>query len=286
MRIASPLRYPGGKAALADVLCQIRRLNGLGRMALAEPFAGGAGAALTLLFAEETTEIFINDADPAIHALWWSLVHRSQQFACMLASVDLSMTEWRRQRDIYKRRSGVSRLSRGFSAFYLNRCNRSGVIIDGGPIGGVQQTGEWKLDARFNKVELRRRCEKVGEFRKRISTSCVDGIEFIARTDPKSTFFFIDPPYFVKGQTLYMNSLDADYHRSLASKLKSMTGDAWVLTYDDCPEIRRLYRGWAAVRSFGLRYAAAERRNGKEILIAPKWMRLPKTQTSGAVTWS
>ena len=50
MKTCSPLRYPGGKSAMAELLSEIRRLNGLGDRAIAEPFAGGAGASLTLLF--------------------------------------------------------------------------------------------------------------------------------------------------------------------------------------------------------------------------------------------
>jgi len=270
---------------MAGLLSQIRSLNGLGDRAIAEPFAGGAGASLTLLYLEETHEIHVNDADPAIHDFWWTLVNRSRLFLDMLATVRVSMDEWHHQRDIYRQRGRVSRVRRGFAAFYLNRCNRSGIIMNGGPIGGVEQIGKWKLDARFNKQDLQRRCEKIAEYRERIRVSCLDGIDLIKRLDQKATFFFIDPPYFAKGGMVYLNALKHDYHAALASRLKAMVDRTWVLTYDDCPEVRRLYRGWATIRPFALRYAAAERRSGKEILIAPKWMRLPTTQASAAITW-
>ena len=270
---------------MAGLLSQVRTLNGLGDRAIAEPFAGGAGASLTLLYLEETREIYVNDADPAIHDFWWSLVNRTEAFVAMLSKTRVCMAQWRRQRDVYRKRNRVSRLRRGFSAFFLNRCNRSGIIMNGGPIGGVKQAGKWKLNARFNKPELRRRCEKVAEYRDRVHASCRDGIEFIRNLNAESTFFFIDPPYFVKGKTLYLNVLDEEYHIALSTQLKSMSDTAWVLTYDDCPEIRRLYRGWATIRPFSLRYAAAERRSGKEVLITPKWIRLPASQGSAAVSW-
>ena len=138
--------------------------------------------------------------------------------------------------------------------------------MNGGPIGGVMQAGKWKLDARFNKAELRRRCEKVAAYRDRVHVSCDDGMRFIERLDPESTFLFIDPPYCKKGPTLYLNALDEDYHAALAAQLKTMSDAAWVLTYDDCHEVRRMYRRWAAIRPFSLRYAAAERRTGTEVL--------------------
>ena len=285
MKTASPLRYPGGKSALAGLLGQLRRVNRLGDREIAEPFGGGAGASLSLLYLEETRCIRINDADPAIHDFWWTLVNRAEPFLSMLSQTRVSISEWRRQRDVYRSKGRVTRLRRGFSAFYLNRCNRSGIIMNGGPIGGLKQDGEWRIGARYNKVELRRRCEKVAEYRERITVSCDDGIQFIQRLDPKSTFFLIDPPYFGKGPTLYLNSLNAAYHERLAARLEAMSTEAWVLTYDDCPEIRRMYRGWASMRPFSLRYVAAERRIGRELLITPKWMRLPTRQGSAALTW-
>lgn len=285
MKLCSPLRYPGGKSVMAGLLQSIRTLNGLGNRDIAEPFAGGAGASLSLLYLEEAQTIYINDADSAIYDFWWTLVNRPQPFIDMLSGCRVSMAEWRRQRDVYRSTARVSRLRRAFSVFYLNRCNRSGIIMNGGPIGGVKQTGEWKLNARFNKPELDRRCKKVMEFRERIKVSCKDGIEFIDRLNADTTFLFVDPPYFKKGPTLYMNALDVKYHQALAARLRTNAKAAWILTYDDCPEVRRMYRGWATIRPFSLRYVAADRRSGKEVLIAPKWIRLPKSQESAALIW-
>lgn len=285
MKPASPLRYPGGKSAMSDLLGQIRKLNGLGDRAVAEPFAGGAGAARSLLYLEETPEIYINDVDHSIHDFWWTVVHRPKLFIELLAKTRVSMAEWYRQRDTYREHGRLSRLRRGFSAFYLNRCNRSGIIMNGGPIGGIEQKGKWRLAARYNKPALRRRCEKIAQYRGRVHVSCRDGIEFIDSLSPASVFFFIDPPYFAKGKTLYMNALDGEYHLSLATRLKAMGDSAWVLTYDDCPEIRQMYRGWATIRPFSLKYAASDRRSGREVLIAPRWMRLPESQKSAAIAW-
>jgi DNA adenine methylase len=121
---------------MAGLLGQIRKINGLGSYSVAEPFAGGAGASLSLLFRGETSEIHINDADVAIYDLWWSLTNRPEQFSKLLKKTRVSMAEWRRQRDTCRSTDRrLSRLTRGFSAFYLNRCNRSGIIKDGGPIG-------------------------------------------------------------------------------------------------------------------------------------------------------
>lgn len=276
MNFSSPLRYPGGKSAMAGLLGEIRRLNNLGSYAIAEPFAGGAGASLALLYLEETKEIFINDADPAIHDFWWSLVNRHEQFLGYLSSTKVSMAEWRRQRDIYRRSKRVSRVQKGFATFFLNRCNHSGIVVNGGPIGGFNQTGKWTLDARFNKSNLYGRCQKVAEYGSRINVSKNDGTDFLDCADANTTMFFIDPPYFEKGATLYLNLLGVKDHQALARKLKSMKDKAWVLTYDDCPEIRRMYHSWANIQPYSLRYTARDRRYGAEVLITPKWLEVPK----------
>ena len=285
MRHASPLRYPGGKAAMTSVLRQIRHLNGLGGSPTVEPYAGGAGASLTLLYLEETDSVHINDGDPAIHDFWWAAVHRSGAFVQKLIQTPVCVEEWRRQRVIFRSGKRVSRLARGFAAFYLNRCNRSGIIRSGSVIGGLEQTGKWKLDARFNKSSLRQRFEKLEEHKSRIEVSGIDGIELIESLAHNPVFLFVDPPYFQKGRTLYMNSLDHDYHTQLAGTLRSMSRAAWVLTYDDCAEIRSMYERWANVRPFSLRYSASSSREGSELLITPRWMEVPELQSSGAIGW-
>ncbi len=285
MRTSSPLRYPGGKSAMSDLLRGIRKINKLGEFDLAEPFAGGAGASLSLLFQEEVPHIHLNDADPAIHDFWWTLKNRPAPFFNLIDDAKLDIAEWERQRSIYRKENSRSRLQRGFSAFYLNRCNRSGIIMNGGPIGGIEQKGIWKIDARFNKADLRRRCEKISEYKDRISVSGEDGLKFIRTINHRKTLMFIDPPYFVKGSLLYLNLLSPKYHEELAEELRSATNATWVVTYDDCPEIRRLYEGWANIREFSLRYVAAERRKGREILITPKEIALPSSQESLSIQW-
>ena len=284
MRPASPLRYPGGKASMTSILCKIRSMNRLNGYAVAEPFAGGAGASLTLLYMRETHEIYINDLDLAIHDFWFSAVYDSPALLNYLQKSPVSVEEWKRWRAIY-RRPDASRLDRGFAAFYLNRCNRSGIIGNGGVIGGIEQNGRWKIDAQFNKNTLRERLERIAQDRERIHVSSLDGIDFLDALDPDSTMYFVDPPYFKKGQALYLSGLDAEYHGRLAGKLRHMSRAPWVLTYDDCAEIRELYSGWAAIRPFSLRYTARERYQGKEILITPKWLQLPVSQRSSAITW-
>lgn len=283
--LASPLRYPGGKSTMAPLLRKIRSLNDLGQHTIAEPFAGGAGAALEMLMAEDTHNIVINDLDTSIGDFWWALINQSTRFLRLIEDAPLNVDEWKRQRAILDKPWHQSRLRRGFATFYLNRCNRSGIILKSGPIGGYDQRGRWKIDARFNRKRLRERCSRVIEYRDRINVSSLDGIQFVEAHAVKKIFFFIDPPYYNKGPKLYLNALDHEYHERLAEILGSNRDAPWVLTYDDCPEIRTLYESWAQVISFGLRYSASGAAQGKEVFIAPKWMQLPADFESRSISW-
>ena len=285
MRTASPLRYPGGKAAMAGFLHGVRVANQQRDREFAEPYAGGAGAALTLLSRREAPAVHINDIDKAVFDIWWAILQRIDEFSEMIRTVPLTLEEWTRQRAIYRDPESASRLQRAFAAFYLNRCNRSGIILNGGAIGGIRQTGKWRLDARFNREGLVVRCQRVAQQASRIHISALDGIEFIQSLAGTKAFFFIDPPYFGKGRTLYLNALNPPYHSALATALQKLDDSPWVLTYDDCPEVRALYEEWATIRSYSLRYSASSHTRGGELLIAPRWMTIPTDTDSASIHW-
>ncbi len=168
----SPLRYPGGKASLAGFFEDTIQALGLVKPTYVEPYAGGAGAGLDLLYRGIVGRVVINDFDYSVYSLWDSMLHRHEEFLDRFDSVPLTVEEWKRQREIYRRRDepGLDKLDLGFATFFLNRTNRSGVLR-GGMIGGLKQEGTYKLDARFNKETLRTRIEAVGKHRSKILVS-------------------------------------------------------------------------------------------------------------------
>lgn len=275
----SPLRYPGGKQVLSDALCELLRANCLEGKTYLEPYAGGAGAALSLLFGEYVSRIQINDADPAIFSFWNSILNKTDQFLEKLRSAPLSIDEWLRQREIYQSQKRISSLKLGFAAFYLNRCNRSGIIANAGIIGGLQQVGKWKLDARFNKTELEERIKRIALYRDRIDIYNLDALSFLdtcanKKGNRRDSFVYLDPPYFGKGRQLYMNYYCPKDHARLAQYLKKRAAFTWVLTYDDAAEIRSLYSD-LRIMPFNLRYSASASRTGSEILITKKDLTIP-----------
>ncbi|WFE59660.1 DNA adenine methylase [Micromonospora sp. WMMD712] len=262
----SPLRYPGGKASLYTRLRALLRYNGLTSGTYVEPYAGGAGAALGLLVTGQVKDIVINDLDPAIFAFWKFLIDSPSDFSQMIREARLSVAEWEKQRDAYLHTPHDDYHRLGFATFYLNRTNRSGVL-NGGPIGGMDQTGNYKIDARFNKNGLIERVRLIGMYSKRIAVHNMDGIALIKQyIDNPSTLVYADPPYFEKAGSLYLNSFTSDDHQALAACLNGLKDRRWLLTYDNVPQVSHLY-GERRSEEFSLNYSAHRVMKAKEIMV-------------------
>ncbi len=276
-RATSPLRYPGGKSCLLDLTSQVMRLNGLERGHYAEPYAGGCGLALALLYGGHVADIHINDIDPSIWAFWHCVLNETDALVAKLNATPVTIDEWLKQRDIHRRQDTLDTLGLGFSAFFLNRTNRSGIIKGAGVIGGLGQGGSYKLDCRYNHDELSRRIKRIKKYEDRIHLSNLDALDFLEACDkslPAESLLFIDPPYYNKGAGLYTSFYKPEDHASLAAKVTAMDRP-WVVTYDDTPEIRGLYRNRRQY-CFDINYSLHEKRVGTELLIASKGIKLPE----------
>ncbi|MCR5857448.1 DNA adenine methylase [Mesorhizobium sp. J428] len=194
----SPLRYPGGKGKLARFMKEIVRSNGLSDGRYVEPYAGGAAVAWELLLTGVVRRVSINDISLPIFAFWHSVLNSTNDLCRMIHDCPLTMDEWDKQKEIFRRPDEADNLSLGFSFYFLNRTNRSG-ILNGGVIGGRGQTGKWKIDARFNKPDLISRIEKIASLRDRIELTNLDAVKFIeinAKRFGNRTLLYIDPPLF------------------------------------------------------------------------------------------
>ncbi|KAB7755183.1 DNA adenine methylase [Mycolicibacterium mucogenicum] len=266
---ASPLRYPGGKAALAGFFADIIKRIGIRSATYVEPYAGGAGAGIVLLQQELVRRVVINDIDPAVYCFWKSVTENSEKFAALVVDAELNVDEWRRQQAIYREADETDPLTLGFAFFYLNRTNRSG-ILNAGPIGGVRQTGNYKIDARYNRDQLAERIVNIGALSDRISVSSVDGMSVIRKhLTKKSSFIYIDPPYVEMGGSLYLNAFTHRDHADLAQLLTTGRDGNWVLTYDPADFIRRLYKEHG-VHEYQLSYSAHRAGKANELLIASR----------------
>lgn len=274
----SPLRYPGGKRRLANFFKLLMLENKLVGRPYVEAFAGGASVALALLFEEFASEVYINDLNTGVHAFWHSALRETDALCELILETEVTIQEWHRQREIYQADEGSS-LELGFATFFLNRTNRSGIIA-GGVIGGKGQSGEWKLDARFNKEDLVARIRKVGRFASRIHLLQVEGIELtrsVLPALPGAPLIYFDPPYFVKGGDLYENSYQPKHHQQLASAIR-LLDLPWVVSYDAAPEIIDIY-SWAHETNYSISYSAGERGEGAEVMYLARGLLMPEVRS-------
>lgn len=264
----SPLRYPGGKARLAPFMeYMMKYLNHIGGTYI-EPFAGGAGVAVELLEKGIVKRVVLNDYDKGIYSFWRAMLTETDRFISDISSVPLTIEEWERQHNICMHCNKKYSYKLGFATFYMNRTNRSG-IIKGGVIGGKNQNGKWKIDARFNRTNLANRIKKLASRRNQIVVYNKDIRSFVKKYLPKyqdNALVYFDPPYYHKGRQLYLNFFNHEDHVEICSLIDSVVGCDWIITYDDIPSIVTLYAN-KEIRRFDLEYSASGRRKASELMV-------------------
>lgn len=262
----SPLRYPGGKAKIAPLVNLLMESSGVNNGTYIEPFVGGAGVALSLLFDNRVNQIVINDYDVAIYSVWNAILHETEKLISLIKDTPVSVEEWKKQKKIYIEKNDAYSIELAFATFYLNRTNRSG-IITAGPIGGYDQTGNYLIDARYNKSDLIKRIQKISAYQDKIILYNREIRDFIVNCLPiynKNSFIYFDPPYFKKGKELYKNFFNLTDHREIAQLIRELN-IPWMLTYDDEGEIVELYKD-KFIKRYQINHSAANKGKNREII--------------------
>ncbi len=262
----SPLRYPGGKYRLAGFLRLVIQNLNMQDCTYVEPFAGGAGVALSLLFDGTVNRIVINDYDKAIYSFWRAVRQEPASLIDLIQNTPVTIDEWHRQKEIYLTSTAYS-LELAFATLFLNRTNRSG-ILNAGPIGGYAQNGEWKLDVRFDKETIIAKIELIAKERERITVYNKDIISLLRNYVSRlgdNLFFYFDPPYYNKGQKLYKNFLTPQDHKRICDVITNEITSPWIITYDDVSQIAEMYSDYE-IRHFDLTYSAANKGIASELM--------------------
>lgn len=275
----SPLRYPGGKGKLASFMeYMIDQLGHRGGTYI-EPFAGGAGIAMELLLRNVVSRIVINDYDKAVWSFWKAILTETDRFVEEIRTVPLTVDEWQKQHEILVTQNDKYSFELGFAAFYLNRTNRSG-IIKGGVIGGQEQAKDWKMDVRFKREELVTRIQRIAARKKDIKLYNKDVNSFIKNYVPlyeENALIYFDPPYFRKGQQLYMNFFNYKDHVRIEQEIREHVNCDWIITYDYEPQIEEIYHNYN-LRLYDLNYSVSTKRKANELMIFKDGIFIPSDE--------
>jgi DNA adenine methylase len=272
----TPLRYPGGKGKMAAYIKSLIKVNRLLDGEYVEPYAGGAAIALELLFHEYVSRVHINDISKPVFAFWKSVLNSTNELCKRVRDTALTIESRDRQKIIFANQDEFEDIDVGFAAFFLNRVNRSG-ILNGGAIGGRDQTGPWKIDARYNREELVFRIESIAKMRDRIRLSQMDALKFLKAMHEEwsaKTLLYLDPPYYQKGRELYYDYYRPADHEKVRDFIAEHLSDRfWLVSYDDAPAIRELYQGYRW-RAYKIGYSARETREGAEVMFFSDTLRI------------
>ena len=262
-KIYTPLRYPGGKSALADFVWHTMELSGCTEIPYCEPFAGGAGVAMSLLLRGKVKSVILNDLDTGIYSIWYAIFNDTEWFIEAISNADVTLVVREQQKKVYNELKDSYGYSRdlAFATFFLNRVNYSG-ILTGGPIGGKEQKGKYKLDCRFNKESLIDKIKEIAKYRDNVQLFHMDAIELLK--NQSNIFVFADPPYWQAGDMLYEASVE---HSKLAKVLCESKDIHWIATYDNNINVANVYEEYGAhSKLFELQYSASRKRKELECM--------------------
>jgi len=271
--ISSLFRYPGGKAKLAKIIAGnlsdflVKHPNYEYR----EPMVGGASIALMLLAHPSVKKVWINDKDYSIACIWTAVTQYPDQLCNKISlfkpSVE-SFHEFQKFLKSEKSEKSVDVIDVAFKKIALHQISYSGLgTKSGGPLGGSEQDSEYTIDCRWNPrtiISRIKRLHKILKLKLRYGI-CTSYDYEILLDSPENAVLYLDPPYFVKGDELYEVGFSKDDHKRLADMLVNLQSP-WVLSYDDCEEIRKLY-DWAVCREVSANYTINQSRQKTELLI-------------------
>lgn len=275
----SPLRYPGGKSDFFAIAKRIFEDGGFSGMPVIEPYAGSAAVSLGLLDFGLTSHVTIVERDPLLYSFWYCVFNRTDELIVKFQDLSITVETWNKLRPLLLLDAPTESniLELGLAGLFFNRANFSG-ILNGGPIGGKAQASKYKIDCRTNKDDIICRILAIAMFADKVTVEFGDAVEKIEKmSSVKNVFFYLDPPYFNKGELLYRHFYRLKQHKQLAAAL----GDAefnWLLSYDDHHVIDFLYGNFSVTR-LNFRYSAHSPKNHDELLISNFPVNLTHTES-------
>lgn len=256
-------RYPGGKSKLSTTIIEkLSKLSTTEIQEYREPFFGG-GSIGTKFINGKKLSFWLNDKDIGIACLWTSVIQDVKQFQEYVMKFVPSTNAFYRFKnellnlnEMPKSQKAITEI--GFKKLAIHQISYSGLgTKSGGPLGGLEQKSQYKIDCRWSPQYICKKLDKMNIFLKKtnVRDHICTNLDFadMIEDDKCKSLLYLDPPYFIKGNDLYQCSFTLRDHQRLASCLRH-TNHSWLLSYDDCEEIRKLY-SWAHITVLDVNYS-------------------------------
>ncbi|MGF1539520.1 MAG: DNA adenine methylase [Pleurocapsa sp.] len=263
--IKSPLRYPGGKSKSIKKIIEYLPDN---FSEFREPFVGGGSLFIYLKQQYPTLKIWINDLNTELFLFW--KIAQSDLEKLIKEIFDIKKT-YLDGKQLFNELTQVSvdELSPGDRAvrfFVLNRITFSGTVESGG-------FSQQAFQQRFTESSIER-LEKLEYILSDVKITNLD-YSYLLNPEHKNTFLFLDPPYLTATKSrLYgkNGNLHANFDHQKFSKLMKQSSSPWLITYDDCSEIRANFE-YANIYDWEVQYGMNNYKQnsaakGKELFIA------------------
>ena len=250
----SPIFYPGSKRYAVK---QIRAHFPLGLTEMVSPFFGGGSVELAC--AADGIRVHGYDAfEPLVNFWQVALEHPGRLGERAKRLMPLSRGEFHELRNSFGLLDDV--VEQAATYFVLNRYGFAGQVFTGG-FGGEWADGKKRVTRESEGGRVADRMPEVAALP--LAVLCSDFERSLG--EHPDMFAFLDPPYFRLGQGFYRNGEVGFDHETLSNLLRGRSG--WIASYDDCPEVREMYRGHEFV-SAGWRYRTSGNKNvASEVLI-------------------
>jgi DNA adenine methylase len=261
-------RYPGGKTKLVSPITKKLQKYISPNTEYRECFFGGGGIGLKFLTDNPSIKnIWINDKDIGIASLWTCVIKHPDELIERVQRFIPTIEAFYSVKNELIAETPGSTVDLGFKKLAIHQLSYSGLgTKSGGPLGGAQQKSQYKIDCRWSPDYISTKIKNLHAELKHYNIhggecSNLDFGDMIRDTSSES-LLYLDPPYFVKGNELYQHSFALADHVRLSEMLRE-TKHKWVLSYDDCPEIRAMYE-WAHIENLDVTYTINNKKTTDE----------------------
>jgi DNA adenine methylase len=230
------IRYPGSKDKhlrfLESYFPSFNYEKGI-----CEPFAGTASVTFYMLQGKFVDYYHINDFDSGIAALWNTVKTQPEDLKQKIKSYKPNVKDFYK----FKNEEADNDFDKAFQKIVIHQISFSGLgMMAGGPLGGREQKGAYNVLSRWRPEKISANIEKCSNLLNsadgKITNESWETV--LTEANDNGRFIYLDPPYYERGANLYIAG-DID-HAAMAEELQSK--DNWLLSYNDLPEIRKLYK--------------------------------------------